>query len=82
MSGCEAVKRAAVWFVEWHTSMCTSGKEAKKSDDRCIVWELHKRILFGKISKGGRMLTNLRKDGDGGRTAHEPHRNVACFCSF
>ena len=52
MSGCEAVKRAAVWFVEWHTSMCTSGKEAKKSDDRCIVWELHKRILFGKISKG------------------------------
>jgi hypothetical protein len=29
--------------------MCTGAKDGEKGDDRCIVWELHERILIGKI---------------------------------
>jgi hypothetical protein len=29
--------------------MCTSGKDAEKCDDRCIVRELYERILIGKV---------------------------------
>jgi hypothetical protein len=31
------------------TSMCTGGKDGKKGDDGCIVWELYKGILIGKV---------------------------------
>jgi len=67
--------------------MCARGKDGEKGDDGCIMRELDEMVLLGKIY-GTRRLTGIELPTSEtstvkwGRTAHEPHGNVACLCSF